>query len=374
MVGQLGLRAWLPFFVSISIWASGTEARQARALWVVRHDVTTQAGVAAVIAQAQAVGINTLFVQVRGRGDAYYSSDLVPPGEGIEAGFDPLRACIELGHEASIEVHAWVNVYLTWYPDRKAGGDHILSKHPEWFMVSDDDVDLGQPEMGVDLVKRGVEGRYLSPSNPRVTEHLLKVIGELIGRYSVDGVHLDYVRYPNEHYDFSPMAKAAFWTETELNAPDEAVSDQKRDDWNRWRSSKVTGLVRRVKRLLESRLPGAKLSAAVKPDFSLAYSRYGQDWVHWVNRRYLDFVVPMFYTGTLETILAKMQAVRKYVRRGRVYAGLGAWNQGAQETFAQIELVSRARLDGFSLFSYTTLMSSHDLQKGLGRQFGGQER
>ncbi|MEE2754021.1 MAG: family 10 glycosylhydrolase [Candidatus Latescibacterota bacterium] len=374
ITGQLGLRAWLLFFVYIAIWPVGTEARQARALWVVRHDVTTQTDVVALIAQAQAAGINTLFVQVRGRGDAYYSSELIPPGENIEEGFDPLRACIELGHKASIEVHAWVNVYLAWYPDRKAGEDHILSQHPEWFMVSDDDIDLGQPEVGVDLVKRGVEGRYLSPANPRVTEHLLQVIGELIDQYSVDGIHLDYVRYPNEHYDFSLMAKAAFWTETGLNAPDEAVSDQKWYDWNRWRSSKVTSLVRRVKRLLDSQLPGAELSAAVKPDLSLAYSRYGQNWVHWVNRRYLDFVVPMFYIGTSETIFAKMQTVRKYVQKGRVYAGLGVWNQGAQDTFAQIELVSRARLDGFSLFSYKTLVSSHDLQRGMGRRFGGQDR
>jgi uncharacterized lipoprotein YddW (UPF0748 family) len=369
--GQLGFRAWLPFFVFLYIiCVSTTEGSQVRALWVVRHDITTTAGVAAVIAHAKAAGINTLFVQVRGRGDAYYQSALVPLGESIEAGFDPLQACVDLGHAASIEVHAWVNVYLTWYPDRKAPENHLLSKRPEWFMISDDNVDLGQPSLDIDLVQRGVEGRYLSPSNPRVSEYLLRVIGELVDRYPVDGVHLDYVRYPNEHYDFSPVAQAAFWTETQLDAPDGDINERLQDVWNRWRSSRVTDFVRRTKRLIESRLPGATLSAAVKPDLPLAYKRYGQDWVHWVNRRYIDFAVPMFYTGSSQSILSKMQTVRKYVQRGRVYAGLGAWNQEARDTFQQIDLVKRARLDGFSLFSYSTLISSPELQQGLRHRFG----
>jgi uncharacterized lipoprotein YddW (UPF0748 family) len=370
MIGQLGLWAWLPFFIFASFGFSPTQATQVRALWVVRHDLTSPERVAQVVDRAREAGINTLFVQVRGRGDAYYLSDSVPSGEAIEPGFDPLAACVELAHQASIELHAWVNVYLTWYPNRTAADDHLLSKHPEWFMISDDGVDLGQPDVGVDLVKRGVEGRYLSPSNPAVTRHLLRVIEELVDRYPLDGIHLDYVRYPNEHYDFSPIAQAEFWTDTEEEVPDSNSDGVSQDVWNRWRSGRVTDFVRKTKQIIENHLPDARLSAAVKPELSLAYKRYGQDWIHWVNRRYIDFAVPMFYTGSSETILSRMKTVRKYVQRGRVYAGLGAWNQDPKDTFEQIDLVDKAHLDGFSLFSYTTLLSSPELQKGMQQRFG----
>lgn len=372
--GQPGLIAWLPFFFLLT--SHSVYAEQMRAIWVVRHDLTTSDRVTEVVTHAQEAGLNALFVQVRGRGDAYYSSDFVPPGEGIETGFDPLQACLDLAGKAGIEVHAWVNVYLTWHPDRGPQDAHVFEKHPDWFMISDDGVDMGQPDLNVDLVGRGVEGRYLSPAHPAVSGHLLRVIEEIVVRYPVAGIHLDYARYPNEHYDFSPMAQSGFWSDVQNDPPDPADSGVLRVSWNRWRSEQVTRFIRKAKQLVDRLRRGTQLSAAVKPDLLTptgAYQRYGQDWVHWINRRYLDFVVPMFYTGSTQSIRSKMQIVRKYVHKGRVYAGLGAWNQEAADTFEQIDVSQRTRLNGFSLFSYATLASSPGLQQGLKRRFGGKD-
>jgi len=369
-IGQSGRLVWLPFFFLLGLAVNAVAAEEVRALWVVRHDITTRERVDSVISHAVNAGINTLFVQVRGRGDAYYKSEFVSEGEQVEPGFDPLAACLAQAHDASIEVHAWMNVYLTWYPNRPASDMHLLVKHPGWFMISDDGVDHGQAFLDVDLVDRGVEGRYLSPANPEAQSHLLRVIAEIVDAYPVDGIHLDYVRYPNEHYDYSPLAQSSLWAETEMNPPGSESSALELRVWRRWRSGLITDFVRRAKHLISQRRPSALLSAAVKPDLASAYERYGQDWVHWVNRRYLDFAVPMFYTGSLEDIQARMQVVRKYVQRGRIYAGIGAWNQSATETFEQIELMRRSKLNGFSLFSYTTLLSSPELQQGLSDRFG----
>ncbi len=365
---QPGLIAWLPFFFLLTVQTVGAEPM--RAIWVVRHDLTTEERVRAVIALAKEAGLNALFVQVRGRGDAYYTSEFVPAGEGVEPGFDPLQACLDLAGEAVIEVHAWVNVYLAWYSGSGAQNAHILVKHPDWFMISNDGVDMGQQDLNVDLVKRGVEGRYLSPAHPAVSHHLLRVIEEIVVRYPVKGIHLDYARYPNEHYDFSPMAQSGFWSDVQLDPPEPEDTDVLRTTWNRWRSEQVTRFVRKVRQLVDRLRRGTQLSAAVKPDLLLAYQRYGQDWVHWTNRRYLDFVVPMFYTGTTQSIRSKMQVIRKYVQKGRIYAGLGAWNQETQNTLEQIDLVKRTRLNGFSLFSYSTLASSPDLVLALKSRYG----
>ena len=78
----------------------------------------------------------------------------------------------------------------------------------------------------------------------------------------------------------------------------------------------------------------------------------------------------MFYTGSTQSIRARMDDVRKYVQRGQVLAGIGAWNQKTADTLDQIDAAIKARLSGFCLFSYTTLAESSDLQELLVRRFG----
>lgn len=363
MKRQSGFAVWLPFFLLTLLGYAAAE--EMRAVWVVRHHLTSEASVREVVEVSRASGINTLFVQVRGRGDAYYDSDIAPTGEGVSPGFDPLQACIDEASAAGLRVHAWMNVYLSWYVDRDPPDSHILRSHPDWFMISRDGIDLGQLDLSVDLVYRGVEGRYLSPANPSVHRHLLALIDELVEQYPVDGVHLDYVRYPNEHYDYSPLAQAGFWAETGEEVPEATGSDRSRRIWNRWRSEQVTEFVRSARHRIDARGQRISLSAAVKPDLLSAYDRYGQDWAHWMNRRYLDFAMPMFYTGSTQEIRKKMIHVRKYVQKGRIYAGIGAWNQTTAETLDQIDAARKARLDGFCLFSFETLASSKELQTRL---------
>ena len=77
---------------------------------------------------------NNLLVQVRGRGDAYYESNLVPKSNLIkDVDFDPLAFLIPLAKEKGIRVHAWVNTYLLWssrvMPVQK---NHILKTNPGW--------------------------------------------------------------------------------------------------------------------------------------------------------------------------------------------------------------------------------------------------
>src|SRR3712207_9287359 len=39
---------------------------------------------------------------------------------------------------------------------------------------------------------------FRSPGHPSTKEYLMKLVKEVVGRYDVDGVHFDYLRYP-EH-------------------------------------------------------------------------------------------------------------------------------------------------------------------------------
>src|SRR5215470_9254252 len=115
------------------------EARETRALWVVRTTMASPESVRELVRRAKENGFSDLIVQVRGRGDAYYESSLEPRAEALTqqpSSFDPLALTIEEAHRHGIKVHAWINIYLVAdLESLPVSRDHPIYKHPEWVMV-----------------------------------------------------------------------------------------------------------------------------------------------------------------------------------------------------------------------------------------------
>ena len=83
-----------------------------RALWIVRDHITSKRSIDEVIQFAESNKYNVLFVQIRGRGDAYYSSKLVPRTHLLKKNdFDPLQYILKKVKNRNIKIHAWMNVY-----------------------------------------------------------------------------------------------------------------------------------------------------------------------------------------------------------------------------------------------------------------------
>ena len=153
--------------------------------------------------------LNAIFVQVRGRGDAWYNSPYEPRAEmlaGQPKEFDPLEQMVREGHAAGLQVHAWMNTFLTWSGARApVSPQHLWNAHRDWFAC--DRKGHCSPR-GNDQC----EGAFLQPSNPAVQQHLLHVYTDVATRYDVDGIHFDYCRYANSDYDFSSSTLNRFRT------------------------------------------------------------------------------------------------------------------------------------------------------------------
>src|SRR5690606_28690778 len=112
---------------------------EVRGLWVLRTSLTSPDAIDTLVARADAAGFNALFVQVRGRADAYYASSLEPRGSALAAqpaGFDPLAQVIARAHASGIAVHAWFNVNLVADSvTLPTAPDHVIRRHPDWLMV-----------------------------------------------------------------------------------------------------------------------------------------------------------------------------------------------------------------------------------------------
>ncbi len=193
---------------------------QTRALWVTRATLTSPESIRQMVTAAKAGGFNTLLVQVRGRGDAYYAGTIEPraPELAGKPSFDPLATVITDAHAAGLQVHAWVAVNLVSSSvSLPASRDHVVYRAPEWLMVPRElaaemkKIDLRSPAYIGRLARWTrahtsiVEGLYTSPLHPAAQDHTAAVIGEIASKYPVDGIHLDYVRFPNEDFDLQRL-------------------------------------------------------------------------------------------------------------------------------------------------------------------------
>lgn len=339
--------------------SAGADVVEGRALWIVRGAMTRPASIDSAIARARQIHATDLFVQVRGRGDAYYASALVPRGEALhDPMFDPLAYAIEHGHRAGLAVHAWVNVYLLWSSDKRPRDPrHVFNVHPEWCDVTRTGRSLAMMTQG-QREAFGAEGAFVAPYDSTARVAYWDAMRELLACYAVDGLHLDYVRYPNEMSGYSPAARDAFLAQRGL---DPARLDR-RDvaalaDWRAFRAAQVTTLVRGLRVVMDDTRPGTLLSAAVIPDPADAYARCGQDWPRWVNEGVMDFVAPMCYGTRWRTVDRQVRRSAAAVPGHIVYAGLAVYNQRAAAAAEKMVLARAVGVSGIALFSYDAIQN-----------------
>ena len=357
---------------------------QVRALWVTRTTLTSPESIRQMVSEAQAGGFNTLLVQVRGRGDAYYAGTIEPraPELAGKPSFDPLASVLEHAHRAGLKVHAWVAVNLVSSSvTLPASREHVIYRAPEWLMVPRElaaemkKIDLRSPAYLGRLARwtraHGsiVEGLYTSPLHPAAQDHTAAVIGEIAANYAVDGVHLDYVRFPNDEFDYSPAAMDQFrrailphlTDREERDAAARAVLDPVAypnlfpERWSDFRRSRLTALVIKIRTAVKAVRPNVVFSAAVVPDAQQAFDHRLQDWRGWIDQSLLDVLCPMAYTADADVFQKQVGAARAHAGSRPVWAGIGAYQLSAAQTLARIAAANRLGAAGVILFSYDSL-------------------
>jgi uncharacterized lipoprotein YddW (UPF0748 family) len=220
-----------------SVARAPVAANEVRALWVVRTTLTSPERIRTMVERARDGGFNTLIVQVRGRGDAYYTSRWEPRSTALKdqpTAFDPLALTLAEAKRARLAVHAWVNTsLLANLDDLPTDSTHVYNAHPEWIAVpraiaaelySMSPLDARYRARVVEWSRanRGeLEGIYTSPSRPEVREHLYSIWMDLLERYpALDGLHFDYVRLASPDFDYSRSSLDRFrmWLEPRLSA------------------------------------------------------------------------------------------------------------------------------------------------------------
>jgi uncharacterized lipoprotein YddW (UPF0748 family) len=362
---------------------------EVRALWVVRTTLDNPDSVKAMVARAHANGFNTLIVQVRGRGDAFYNARWEPRAPSIvkDEKFDPLALTIKEAHRRGITVHAWINTNLLANMDTPPTDPrHVYNVRPDLLAVpyklarelySVDPRDSTFRAKIMEYTKGArdhVEGFYMSPAAPETKEHVYSIWMDVLENYDVDGLNFDYVRYPAPDYDYSRISLDRFrmWLVPQLSDSVRArfaalesdpliYADSFPAKYNDFRRAQVTELVERIYYGVKKRKPNVIVSADVFANAKDAYENRFQDWRGWLQRGFLDVAALMAYSPNTQIFRDQISVAVAAGGRDRIWAGIGAYRQPVDSAIEKIRAAREVGARGIVLFSYNSAVRKSEL-------------
>ena len=269
--------------------------------------------------ELKAANFNTIMFQVRARGDMLYPSAIEPWGKSITGtlgsnpGWNVLQFVIDQAHLRGIEVHAWFVTYRVWDSSTlpaSTSPQHVLLSHPSY-------------------CKSYVEGTstswWLDPGIPAVRTYLRSLITEMVSNYDLDGIHFDYIRYPDASFDDND-------TYTTYGG------GMNKDDWRR---NNITQFVTEAYNDIQSLKPMLKVGSAPIGiyknipgqgyNWEAYYDVYQASRV-WLQNGVHDYLSPQIYWD-IATIPQFNVVLRDWMneRYGRhIYAGIAAYRMGTK--------------------------------------------
>lgn len=358
--------------------AAAEPATQWRSLWVDAFSpgLNSPQEISRVVAQAKDANMNALLVQTVRRFDCFCNKSTYPRSAGVAtpAPFDPLAEIIREGHAAGLEVHAWMNVGTLWNLNTApADPRHVYNTHGPGATGTNRWLDKRH-----DGMERVGNNAYVDLSNPAAVDYIAQGVGSIVRNYAVDGVALDYIRYPDRSgniagndWGYSTSSLQRFRTATGRTGtplPSDAQFSQ-------WRRDQVTAVVRRVRAVLDGAGSGAVLSvhgtayghgpSSSRPWQSTdPYNAVLQDWYGWARAKLVDQVALMNYKRQSSASEAAMFAswnqflVRVRSETGRhVVSGAGLYLNTISDSVRQAQSITSAGL-GWSGYSYNAASQS----------------
>lgn len=292
---------------------------------------------------------NTVLFQTRLRGDVIYPSiyetftESLTGKTGRNPGYDPLKFAIEECHKRGMEIHAWM-VCIPAGNDRQVrllGKQSVVKKKPTMCIY----------------FKRAW---YLDPGNPETAKYLAAIAKEITMNYDIDGIHLDYIRYPENGENF----------------PDGKTFRKygKGKNLTQWRRDNITSIVREIYNDVKIIKPWVKVSSAPVGKYNdtrrysskgwNAYNAVYQDTKLWMETGIHDAIFPMMYFRDNQFYPFALDWEEN--KHGRwVIPGLGiyflkikAHEWDINEILRQIYFTRRNGLDGQAFFRNEFLMKN----------------
>ncbi|MDD4622824.1 MAG: family 10 glycosylhydrolase, partial [Kiritimatiellae bacterium] len=201
---------------------------------------------------------------------------------------------------------------------------------------------------------------WLCPSHPANQELEVESMLEIVRKYPVDGIHFDYIRYPDMSSCHCEGCRKRFGEKIGRefkNWPaDLRDGGAVWDAWLEFRRSNIDAVVRRVSEGARQIRPDIQVSAAVFRNWSSDRDSVGQDWKMWCEKGWLDFVCPMNYVDSNAVFKNMILTQKDFAGKARLYPGIGlsCWRDSRDpvKLAEQIGITRELGLGGFTIFNF----------------------
>ena len=334
-----------------------------KGIWL-RPSEKTPAEIVKTIQRVKDAGIDTIFLETYFHGKTIYPSQVMKDYGATEQyehfkGFDPLAVWLKEAHKRDIKVHVWFETFYAGNANINGNPHSIIAIHPEWGNRMGKDADAPQPTRS----PSEHNGYFLDPANPLVQDFILKLITEVTTKYKVDGLNLDYIRYPQivsvtepTSWGYTEFARREFKALYNVDPVDINVTDPMWLTWSNYRRGKITQMVKKINAYCKQR--NIYLSAVIFPDRLSALNTKMQDWKTWSDNNWIDGFTPLFLTCDSKTANAMMQdVIRAKSPKTDLYAGLFVMFMGGadEDLIRQIHEARKLNTKGVILFDYAHL-------------------
>jgi uncharacterized lipoprotein YddW (UPF0748 family) len=335
-------------------------------MWLDRGTIVqakNEEDLAKVFDRMAAAGINVVFFETVNASYTIYPSQVAPEQNPLTRGWDPLKVAVKLAHERNMEIHAWVWVFAAANQAHNKVLEQpldylgpVLSRNPDWGATN--------KSGGSFDYSQGTKKAFFDPANPDVQNYLLSLYEEIVKNYDVDGLQLDYIRYPfqnqnsNQTYGYG---KSSRWLFKQMTGVDPITLNPRGALWEQWTSFKIRQVdtfVSQVSTSLKQIRPQLKMSAAVFPlEQKERLYRIQQNWEEWGQNQWIDLIFLMTYaldTGTLEE---KTQSLfdRKIAGNALIIPGIRLLKVPDQVMIDQLQFIRNLPTSGFALFATENL-------------------
>ncbi|WP_017293949.1 glycoside hydrolase family 10 protein [Geminocystis herdmanii] len=304
-------------------------------------------------------GINTVFFETVNASYPIYPSRVAPEQNPMTKGWDPLQASIELAHERGIELHAWAWIFAAANQghNRLLGQDEnylgpVLSRNPSWV--------LKDKQGQVFNRTPGFKKAFFDPANPQARRYIMALLEEIATNYDVDGIQLDYIRYPfqdsmtKQQFGYTDVSRALFKENYGIDPIKLTPASPAWSQWTGFRIKQISSFVAEASQRLKQKRPDLIISTAVFPmERKERLFTLQQHWEDWIHSEWVDMMVLMtyaLYTGNLEE---RTQGVYEfsYKNSSLIIPGIRLLNVPNSEAFDQLQSIRNMPSGGFALFA-----------------------
>ncbi len=341
--GEFFLLFFLLFFCNLSALE--------KAVWATPWDIDSKEKIDNMINKLCECGINTIIAEVRYRGDALYfpnKYDSSYPNEEpryhklSNSDFDPLEYLSEICQQRGLRLVAWLTTFVvTGNETDNIGLEHPYLTYPFW---------ITHNSHGDRMLPQKEEGAYFDPAIPEVQDYLYNVFMDVVNNYKIDGIQMDYIRYPSKEYGYNPLALKLF-------------KESNFVDFQEFKRSNISNFVKKVFEGAKKINPQLTVSAAVFANYDDAYYTRSQDWVKWLQDGIIDKVYLMAYAKENKIIKEQLAFASSLKEKKQIVVGLRSWDDDNAYRGKEILTKIRATLDkdfgGIAFFSHYGIKSQN---------------